>query len=107
MTSLRGARLAHLLLVLAGLVMLVYPFTWGSSTALSCRGVPMGPGSVCQKADGSAGQSYEARLATRRAARPVVVGVGVLVTAFGSGLLLGDVRRRRGAGPGSAVEDAG
>ena len=88
-------RAAQLLLILAGLVMIGYGLTSVASPAISCRGVPMGPGTVCLKADGSAGQTYEQRLATRRAARPVVVGVGVGVTAFGTVLLVGDRRRRR------------
>ena len=81
-------RLTHLLVVLAGLALLAYAVTFGSSTALTCRGVPMRPGSVCQKADGSQGQTYEQRLATRRAARPVVVGMGLLVAGFGTVLLM-------------------
>lgn len=101
-----GARLAHLLLALAGLAAIVYGFTFAGSTAVSCRGVPMGPGAVCRKADNSAGQTYEQRLATRRAAGPVVVGVGVVVAAFGTVLLVGDRRRRRPS-PGSPVEEAG
>ena len=102
-----GARLAHLLVVLVGLALLAYPFTLGASTALTCRGEPMRPGSVCLKADGSAGQTYEQRLATRRSARPVLVGVGLLVTGFGAALLVGDLRRRGPGASGSAVEDAG
>ena len=40
------------------------------------------------------GQTYEQRLATRRSAQPVVVGVGVLVAGFGAALLVTDLRRR-------------
>ena len=105
-------RLTHLLVVLAGLALLAYALTFGSSTELTCRGVPMQPGSICLKADGSEGQTYEQRLATRRTARPVVVGMGLLISGFGTVLLVGDLRRRRSGGPessgdGSAVEHAG
>ena len=46
------------------------------------------PGDRCAKADGSAAQTYEQRDATRRAAAPVIVGVGLLVAAFGTALLV-------------------
>ena len=104
-------RVAHVVLLVAGLVAVVYGLTLAGSTELSCRGEAMGPGSVCVKADGSEGQTYEQRLATRRSATPVVVGVGVLVAGFGTALLVADVRRGRrrpdSPGTGSEVEDAG
>lgn len=95
-------RLAHVLLLVAGLVAVVYGLTLTSTTALTCRGEAMTPGSVCVKADGSEGQTYEQRLATRRSATPVVVGVGVLVVGFGTALLVADVRRGRRADEGPA-----
>lgn len=97
-------RVAHVLLIVVGLVAVAYALSLGSATDLRCRDAVMTPGSVCVKADGSAGQTYEQRLATRRSARPVVAGVGVLVAVFGAGLLVSDVRRSR---PGSSVEHAG
>ena len=100
-------RLAHLVLLLAGVAALVYALTLGGSPELRCHDQVMGPGSECVKADGSAGQTYEQRLATRRSAQPVVAGLGVLVAGFGTALLVADVRRRRTAGTGSDVEDAG
>ena len=90
----RRSRLAHLVMILVGLVILAYPFTLGTAP-LSCRGTTMRPGDVCLKADGSMQQSYEQRLATRRQAVPVIVVVGVAVVAFGTSLLVTDVRRRR------------
>ncbi len=105
MSGRRRARVAHLLVVLAGLVAIVYGLAFADSATPTCRGVPMGPGSVCAKADGSAGQTYAQRVATRRTARPVVIGVGVVVTGFGALLLTADRRRR--SGRGSAVEEAG
>lgn len=98
------ARLAHVLLLVAGLAVVAYAVTLGGSPEIRCRGAVMTPGSVCVKADGSEGQTYEQRLATRRSAQPVVAGVGVLVAGFGATLLVGDLRRRS---PRSAVEDAG
>lgn len=100
-------RAAHLVLLLAGLAALVYALTLGGSPEIRCRGVAMTPGSVCVKADGSEGQTYEQRLATRQSAQPVVGGLGVLVAGFGAALLVADLRRRPTAGTGSAVEDAG
>jgi len=93
-------------LVLAGLAALGYAVTLGGSPDLRCHDQVMRPGSVCVKADGSAGQTYEERLATRRSAQPVVAGLGVLVAGFGTALLVADLRRRP-TRVGSAVEDAG
>ena len=102
MTRRVRTRLAHVVLLLAGLAALVYALTLGGSPDLRCHDQVMRPGSVCVKADGSAGQTYEERLATRRSARPVVAGLGVLVAGFGAALLVADLRRTRA----SAVEDA-
>ncbi|SEQ99686.1 hypothetical protein [Microlunatus flavus] len=88
-------RLAHLVLVLVGLVAVVYGLSLGGADEVRCRGEVMTPGSVCVKSDGSEGQTYEQRLATRRSARPVVAGVGLLVAGFGTSLLVADVRRGR------------
>lgn len=90
----RGRRLAHLLLAIAGLLVALYPFTLGAHPTPTCRGVALQPGQTCAKADGSAEQSYEQRQAAARDAAPVIVGVGVLVAAFGTVLLIGDVRTR-------------
>ncbi len=98
-------RLAHLVLVLVGLVAVAYALTLGGTPELRCHDAVMRPGSVCQKADGSEGQTYEQRIATRREAQPVVAGVGLLVAGFGTALLVADLRRR--PTPRSAVEDAG
>jgi hypothetical protein len=101
-------RLAHLVLLLAGLAAVVYAVTLSGSPALRCHDAVMTPGSVCMKADGSAGQTYEQRIATRRSAQPVVAGVGGLVTVFGAALLVADLRRRptptssRSAGDGDS-----
>ncbi len=88
-------RLAHLVLLVAGLVAVAYAVTLGGSPQIRCRGEVMTPGSVCVKADGSQGQTYEQRLATRRSAQPVVAGVGLVVAGFGGALLVADLRRRR------------
>lgn len=90
-----GRRLAHLVLAVAGLLVAIYPFTLGAHPTPTCRGVALQPGQTCTKADGSAEQTYEERLATARAATPVIVGVGLLVAGFGTALLVGDVRQER------------
>lgn len=106
MTRRVRTRVAHLALLLAGLAAFAYAVTLGGSPELRCHDDVMRPGSVCIKADGSAGQTYEERLATRRSAQPVVAGVGVLVLGFGAALLVADLRRPT-PDRGSAVEDAG
>jgi len=88
-------RLAHLVLALAGLLVVLYPFTLGADPSVTCRGVELRPGEFCAKADGSAAQTYEDRAADARNATPVIVGVGVLVAVFGAGLLIADIRRDR------------
>lgn len=90
-----GRRLAHLLLAVAGLLVALYPLTLGANPAVTCRGVELSPGQTCAKADGSAAQSYEARAADARNAAPVIIGVGLLVAAFGTGLFVSDVRKDR------------
>jgi hypothetical protein len=87
--------LAHALVVLAGLLVLAYPFTLGASPDVTCRGVPMQPGGSCAKADGSSSQTYEQRARDLRNARPVIAVGGALVAAFGATLLVGELRRRR------------
>ena len=88
-------RLAHLLLAIAGLLVALYPVTLGAHPTPTCRGVELRPGESCAKADGSSAQTYEARAADARQAAPVIVGVGLLVAAFGAGLFVTDVRRGR------------
>ena len=87
--------MAHLVLAIAGLLVALYPLTFGAHPTVTCRGVELRPGESCAKADGSAAQSYEARAADARNATPVIVGVGLLVAVFGAGLLIADVRRDR------------
>lgn len=88
-------RLAHLLLALVGVLIVLYPFTLGAHPTPTCRGVQLQPGQTCDKADGSAKQTYEERLAAAQNAIPVIVGVGLLVAGFGTALFIGDVRRSR------------
>jgi hypothetical protein len=80
--------------VVLGLLIVLYPLTVGTAAPITCRGVTMRPGDRCAKADGSAVQTYEQRVATRRAAAPVLVGVGLFVAGFGTVLLV--TERRRG-----------
>jgi len=86
-------RAAHVALIVAGLLIALYPFTLGASPTISCRGVPMSPGQTCTKADGSAMETYEKRVASANAAKPVIVVVGLGVAAFGVALLVGARRR--------------
>ena len=67
----------HGLLVIAGLLIMVYPLTVGVGSSIRCRGVDMRPGSSCVKADGSSAQSYEQRARAKRAATPVLMVVGL------------------------------
>ena len=85
---------AHIALIVAGLVIVLYPLSIGADDGLVCRGVPMHPGDVCAKAGGAGVQTYEQRVAASRGSRPIIIGIGVLVIAFGTGLLVTERRRR-------------
>lgn len=87
------ARAAHTILIVVGLLIFLYPVTIGASPQISCRGVLMHPGSTCAKAQNGGVQTYEQRLRTAEESRPIVVGVGLLVVAFGTFLLVSDLRR--------------
>ena len=100
-----GRRLAHLLLAVAGLLVALYPFTL-ESRSVTCRGVELQPGGTCAKADGSAVQTYEDRAAAARDATPVILGLGLLVAVFGTGLLVADVRRAREGSPEAGLTAA-
>ena len=88
------AWIAHALVLLAGLLVLAYPFTLGATPDVTCRGVPMRPGDACPKADGSSSQTYDQRAQDLRNAKPVIAAGGVLVAGFGAVLLAGELRRR-------------
>ncbi|MGO1975085.1 MAG: hypothetical protein ACTH2Q_19180 [Propionibacteriaceae bacterium] len=85
--------LAHLALVLVGIVIILFPFTFGSEPNLNCRGVPMNPGDTCTKADGEALETYEDRVEKANDAKPIVVVVGLVVAGFGGVLLYGARRK--------------
>ncbi len=91
--------MAHILLILAGLLVVAYPLTIGATSSVACRGVVMHAGDVCPKADNSGVQTYEQRAADGRNARPVILVVGLLVVGFGTSLLATELRRSRTAGP--------
>jgi hypothetical protein len=93
-----GRRLAHLLLAVAGLLVALYPVTLGRSPSVTCRGVELQPGATCAKADGSAVQTFEDRAAAAGDAAPVILGVGLLVAVFGTGLPLGRAHHERAGG---------
>ena len=92
-------RLAHAVLILVGLLVLLYPLTVGATPSISCRGVQMKPGDTCAKAQENDVQTYEQRLRAAHQAKPVILGVGLLVTGFGTVLLVADVRRRAARRP--------
>lgn len=85
--------LAHLGLVLVGILIIAFPFTLGSEPNLNCRGVPMNPGDTCTKADGDALETYEDRVEKADDAKPIVVVVGAVVAVFGGVLLYGSRRK--------------
>jgi hypothetical protein len=86
-------RIAHLAVIIVGLLIMAYPFTLGAAETLTCRGAPMAPGSTCLKADGSEAESYADRISKATVARPIVIGAGGLLTVFGGFLLISDLRR--------------
>jgi hypothetical protein len=85
---------AQVALIVVGLVIVLYPLTLGADDGLVCRGVAMHPGDVCAKAGGAGVQTYEQRVGASRGSRPIIIGVGVLVIAFGTGLLVTERRRK-------------
>ncbi len=87
MTTTPARRAAQAALLVAGLLIMLYPFTIGAAPALTCRDQVLKPGEVCAKADGSAVQSYESRAAASAQAMPVVIALGALVAGFGGYLL--------------------
>lgn len=94
------ARIAHIVVIIVGLLIVAYPFTLGADPAVTCRGEVMSAGDSCAKAEhsgttGEETQSYDERAEAFSNARPVIVVVGVVVTAFGVVLLATELRRRR------------
>jgi hypothetical protein len=89
------ARVAHAALILLGLLIALYPLTVGADPEISCRGVVMRPGDTCAKAGDEAVQTYEQRVQAADAAKPVILGVGLLVAGFGTALLVSAVRTPR------------
>lgn len=92
------ARVANLVVIIVGLLIMAYPFTLGAGETLTCRGEPMAPGSTCLKADGSEAESYADRISKAAVARPIVIGAGGLLAIFGGYLLITDLRRRPKSG---------
>ena len=99
--------IAHIVVIIVGLLVVAYPFTLGADPEVTCRGEVMSAGDTCAKADrsgtiGEETQTYDERADAAGNAKPVIVGVGVVVTAFGVVLLVGEVRRRRQEPSGSS-----
>ncbi|WP_052462632.1 hypothetical protein [Nigerium massiliense] len=81
---LTGKFWAHVAFALVGLAAVLWALTLAAHPSIRCRGVEMGPGDVCAKADQpDRTQSYEQRLATIESARPVVGGAGAVAAGFG------------------------
>lgn len=95
-----STRIANAVVILVGLMILAYPLTVGATPNVSCRGASMKPGDRCVKADGESTQTYEQRATAARNAKPVIFVVGALVAAFGSALLIAELRHR-GPAPAS------
>lgn len=103
-TARSRAWLAHLGLVVVGIMIILFPFTLGAEPNQDCRGVPMNPGDTCSKADGEALETYEDRVAKAEAAKPLIVGVGAVVVGFGAVLLYGSRRARPTPGEASTPD---
>ncbi|MBA3529107.1 MAG: hypothetical protein H0T91_07355 [Propionibacteriaceae bacterium] len=88
-------QVAHLAVIVVGVLTFLYPLTIGATPNLTCRGVRMQPGDRCAKADNSGVQTYEQRAATADSAKPVIVGVGLLIAGFGAVLLAADLSKNR------------
>lgn len=81
--------------MVAGLLAVVWVFTFGADPDITCRGVVLGPGDVCVNADGGREQTYEDRYAAAQDARPVVGVVGAAVAVFSCSLMVLERRRNR------------
>lgn len=98
MRRLVGARVLHLIVLVAGLVALGWAL-FAPVAPIRCHDQTMHPGDVCSYAslngaDNGKTQSYEQRLATEKSARPVIAVVGLGVAAFGGVLLWSAIRRK-------------
>lgn len=86
--------LAQVVLIVVGAAIFVGAVLYGLDPSPSCRGEAMSPGSVCTKADRSAGQTYELLRSQARIGAGVMAVVGLGVAGFGVALLR---QARRGA----------
>ncbi len=86
---------AHLALLAAGAVAVLWALTVMANPVITCREVVLHPGDVCRNAAGTKVQTYEERLKAAQDARPVVGGVGLLVAGFGAALAAAEWRAPR------------
>jgi hypothetical protein len=89
-SPLAGRRLrtaSQVALLVAGLLIMLYPVTLGPGTPPTCRQQVMRSGDVCVKADGSESQSFEQRTEAAANTQPVILVVGAAVAAFAGYLL--------------------
>lgn len=78
---------AQIVLIVVGVAIVIAAVIYGIDPSPSCRGQAMSPGSVCTKADQSAGQTYELLRSQARIGAGVMAAVGVVVAGFGVVLL--------------------
>lgn len=105
-------RAAHTILALAGVAVMIWAAVALTHPRITCRGVEMHPGDVCETSSFSqvgsgTVQTYEQRLSNARVSQPFVIGLGALMAVFGSVLLVQDVRRRPVGGPAHSDSDIG
>lgn len=84
---------AHVALAVVGVAVVVWALSTSLNPRIECRGTPMAPGDVCHNAEGTKVQTYDERLEALQHSTPVMVGTGVVIAAFGVGLVLAERRR--------------
>ena len=105
-------RVAHTILALIGVGVMIWGAVALTNPRITCRGVEMHPGDVCQTSSfsqvGSGKvQTYEQRLSNARVSQPFVIGMGALMAVFGGVLFVQDVRRRPVSSPAHSDSDIG
>ncbi len=88
----RRRLLLHGALAVLGLLGVLWALTLGATPVITCHDAAMRPGDVCANADGTRQQTYQERWDAVQGARPVVAGVGLVVTGFAVALLRAEFR---------------
>ena len=89
---------AHAALAIVGAAAVIWALTLGANPTITCGDVVMAPGDVCVNAQGTRQQTYAERVDAAQQARPVIVGVGLLVAGFGAVLGVAELRRAGSSG---------